>query len=694
MDSGESSLFWDLLLGFLSPLFYVPILSWRCEPIPSSNTCEAASYFFCEVAILATSARDELKKTPYFGRKLSDCQESATLFHLCLKDGYLRASYCECRKGTSIDQEVNIEEVPITDPSLNGYFRYEPDHNAVVAFTPRRLFNSSISMPASKRSFMKTVSAPPRGSKSFRDYILEDVLHLLWHVDLSPNMREALRETEEELRPIWNLSHRAMLPDLMVIDCISRRVVHAQPGRDYVALSYVWGSNRSRDVEDFQLDLHGRRLPQTVQDAMNVVCELGMQFLWVDRYCINSAEPVTKHYMISNMDAIYEAAYLTIIAASGCDDEHGLPSVSKSSKELGRGYIPPWIGSACTKIEPHYDQIKQSPWSTRGWTYQEGLLSRRRLIFTDDCAILHYRTHDQFKRSNGIFFHINEYSKRTLTYPSDLLNAFLGVLRAYERLRPPSMHLWGVPFLLGSDGNIRQPGYGLLWRAYRGHSLCRIHGLPSWTWAGWNGWSSRDAAEECADDGWYTDRTGSFRSGPYSWLLSQVKFRVETQPLGPSDISLDILTGEHLTDISDHFRAAHRLPFGIGGEPAPILYLTAWSTTVTGYVRPDFSVYLEGGEMGIARATFDSTVESLCKPESQVNGCWSCEWTAAVICWNRSNENARSPQTQCLLLERVGEDTFHRVGILETDWQKSDLDEQGRMAALGRNFARTRLCIA
>lgn len=29
------------------------------------------------------------------------------------------------------------------------------------------------------------------------------------------------------------------------------------------------------------------------------------------------------------------------------------------------------------------DSIKQSKWATRGWTYQEGCLSRRRLIFTE-----------------------------------------------------------------------------------------------------------------------------------------------------------------------------------------------------------------------------------------------------------------------------------------------------------------------
>lgn len=707
MDAGEPPLFWNSPIGFLFPGFYRQITSWfdrdhldeaetsdthdliqPNEPLPSSNASEAAPCMFCDKRIPVTSLRDDLK-TPYFGRRLRHCARRERLSHLGLNDRYLRASYCECQKGTSIDQDIRIEEMPGTGLSLCEGSGYDQDLDAIRTKAPWQLFNSSTPIPAFKDKFKKTPFPPAWHVNSIRNHFREgSLLPLAVRMNRSgPEMRELLRETDKKLRPIWNSDPRAMLPELMVIDCFSRRVVAAQPGCDYVALTYVWGANRSRDVESFQPDLHRRRLPQTVQDAMNVVCALGMRFLWVDRYCINSIEPVTNHYMISNMDAIYEAAYLTIIAASGSDDEHGLQNMSF-------GFSSHW-SDVFTVLSPrHRCQIKQSAWSKRGWTYQEALLSRRRLIFIDGCAILQYRENDRASSSSGIFFHINEYSKRSLTYPSDLLNAFLGVLRAYERLRPPAMHVWGVPFLLDSDGKIGQPGYGLLWRGDLGYSLSRIHGLPSWTWAGWNGWSSHVEADRSSYDDWDEGFTlGSFESGPYKWLLKIAHLRLQTRPWGPSDISLEILAGGHLTDISDHFRAGQRTPFGMSGEPPPILYLTAWSATVTGYVLPDFSVYLEGGDMGIARATFDPAVKSLCKPKSHVNGCWSCEWTAAVICWNVSNEHTRSLQTQSLLQERVGEETFRRVGILETDWQKSDMDEDGHMAALGRTFTRARLRI-
>lgn len=698
MDSGELSLFWDFLIQSLLALSCLLTLCWfdrghvdeletssthdteqpDQEPLLSSNSPEVA-LCFC-----AYPSLQDCQKTPHSGRRLSHRLKRARLSDYRLYDRYLEAGYCECRKETFVNQEGH----PGKRSSSGGVFGHEPDLEAIqdAAEDPYNVFGSLVSL-----------SAPAWLSNSIENYPWEvdDVLKLVSRKFLScPDVRVLLRETDERLRPIWNSNPRTMLPELMVIDCFSRRVVAAQPGCNYVALSYVWGSKRSRNVGIFQRDLRGRRLPQTVQDAMNVVRVLGMQFLWVDQYCINSTEPVTKHYMISNMDAIYEAAYLTIIAASGSDDEHGLPSVSKSSKAGGGGHVPPWDGIVCTIRRSRCDQIKQSAWSTRGWTYQEGLLSRRRLIFIDGQVILHYRGNYPVKANSGIFLRINEYSKRSLTYPSDLLNAFLGVLRAYERLRSPAMHIWGVPFLLDSDGNIRQPGYGLLWRAGLGYSLSHIRGLPSWTWAGWNGWAAHDAAERVPYDEWddgYLQRLSP--PGPYRQLLEISNMRLETWPWAPSDISLEVLAGEHLVDISDHFRQSRRLPFGLSAGPAPILYLTAWSVTVTGYILPRFSVYLEGGDMGTALVTFDPTVESLCKPESQVGRCWNSEWTAVVICWKGSNERVRGLQTQSLLLERVGEDTFLRVGILETDWQKSDMDEDGHMVALGRTFTRARLRI-
>lgn len=518
----------------------------------------------------------------------------------------------------------------------------------------------------------------------------ESSLQLSANINLGlHDLRELLEEDDKNPKETGNPYSREGLPGLMVIDCFSRCVVAAEQGCEYVALSYVWGLITScGEDESFEADLRGRRLPQTVEDAINVVQVLGKRFLWVDRYCINSTEPGTKHFMIGNMDAIYEAAYLTIIAASGSDGEHGLPSVSGLCKALGESKIPPWDGLVYTKLSHlcldsyvRLGQIETSTWSTRGWTYQEALLSRRRLIFTDDWAILQYRGEDRVRASSGIFAHINEYTRRNLTYPSDSLNAFLGVLKAYEQLRPAAMHIWGVPFLVGSDGAIRQPGYGLLWRANRRTSLRRVEGIPSWTWAGWT-WSDRDAANR-------DFMSRQFPLGPYHWLVEKAQLRGQTRSWpswGPCDIKLEVMVGPLLMEISDYFRKAHKLAPGWSADPAPTLYLTAWVTTMTAYVSPSLPVYLQCGDMRTSIITLDQDVESLCAGKEQVNGRWICEWTAALICWGR-----RFP-TQSLVLERVGEDTFRRIGVLETEWLRPEPDGTSS-SILYRAFVRERLCI-
>jgi Heterokaryon incompatibility protein (HET) len=122
-------------------------------------------------------------------------------------------------------------------------------------------------------------------------------------------------------------------------------------------------------------------VPQVILDAMTVTLNLGHQYLWVDKYCISQNAGSEKHEQVRNMDVIYRDACLTIIVASGEPGCHSLPGFSRPrvhqpQVSIGEGlYVSPmpdplWV-------------IRNSCWATRGWTYQEALLSRRRLVFTD-----------------------------------------------------------------------------------------------------------------------------------------------------------------------------------------------------------------------------------------------------------------------------------------------------------------------
>ncbi|KOS17285.1 hypothetical protein ESCO_006514 [Escovopsis weberi] len=161
-----------------------------------------------------------------------------------------------------------------------------------------------------------------------------------------------------------------------VIDCALQppEVVAAKWGEPYAALSYVWGPRAEDQVA----------WPRTVLDAVRVTRELGLRYLWVDRLCIDQSDDDEKEYLISRMTHIYEGSDFTIVAAAGSGASHGLPRVagdaavgSKQPKfRLDSGSV---LLSAMG--DPRLDILNSEHWK-RGWTYQEGVLSGRRLVFT------------------------------------------------------------------------------------------------------------------------------------------------------------------------------------------------------------------------------------------------------------------------------------------------------------------------
>lgn len=68
-------------------------------------------------------------------------------------------------------------------------------------------------------------------------------------------------------------------------------------------------------------------LPQTIEDSITVVKALGVQYLWVDRYCIKQVHAADKQFQISQMAKIYGRAYATICAL-GPHGNYGLHGVS------------------------------------------------------------------------------------------------------------------------------------------------------------------------------------------------------------------------------------------------------------------------------------------------------------------------------------------------------------------------------
>jgi hypothetical protein len=161
-----------------------------------------------------------------------------------------------------------------------------------------------------------------------------------------------------------------------LIDCMADPPkVEPHPwGTKFAALSYVWGRSDA-DKEDW---------PRTVLDAVAVTKEMGLQYIWVDRLCINQSDKDETAYLISRMTTIYEEAELTIVAAAGSGAGHGLPGVRSTSRTPQPKYTLDSGNTLLSSLrDPRYDILESDYW-TRGWTYQEGVLSNRRLVFTQN----------------------------------------------------------------------------------------------------------------------------------------------------------------------------------------------------------------------------------------------------------------------------------------------------------------------
>lgn len=92
-----------------------------------------------------------------------------------------------------------------------------------------------------------------------------------------------------------------LLTDFVAINCESHQVETIRAGCKYTALSYMWGSGTA---PAFRTCLHGIQLENVVEDALVRVRNLGIQYIWTDRYRIDQC-PVSRFELLQAVDKIY-----------------------------------------------------------------------------------------------------------------------------------------------------------------------------------------------------------------------------------------------------------------------------------------------------------------------------------------------------------------------------------------------------
>lgn len=231
---------------------------------------------------------------------------------------------------------------------------------------------------------------------------------------------------------------------------------------------------------------------------------------------------------IAQMDLIYLHACLTIVAGDGVDSNAGLSGFLPGSRSFNQNVVE--IAGlrfiSCTApILKAFDAIK---WHSRAWTYQEFMLSKRLLVFSDqqvyyncnlqsyseDSLILNktqepltqqiiqegqlwkhpdfiYDTRLQINSARAIFnsdrWHsymtlVEDITVRGITMQADILRSVTGVLSSMTKYT-------GEEFVCGLPSSLLEAA--LMWQPLaplqRRGATYSGHPFPSWSWTGWDG---------------------------------------------------------------------------------------------------------------------------------------------------------------------------------------------------------------
>lgn len=323
----------------------------------------------------------------------------------------------------------------------------------------------------------------------------------------------------------------------------------------------------AENEQQFQLEnAMPERLPQTIQDAIHLARLLGFRHLWVDVLCIfqghGQVDRQDRAAQLSNMRKIYQESNATIVAACGDTANAGLSGLRPGTRTFKQQAVQvistkddPLLGglalvSTCVSSPPwtpshqghstHDEDLEWSAWSSRAWTFQEQVLSRRRIIFTPEqvhwtcdgaifCEESHYEPPSLYERGvfdlplhaqmyggyhllstktingylarlttnrqnlwNKFDMNVRTYTKRQMAYEGDIYNAFEGVLEAFTNLSGETFH-WGHPrsrfalSLLWTAASYIQLRRRTAETTLPMTSLNKTVQLPSWSWMGWVG---------------------------------------------------------------------------------------------------------------------------------------------------------------------------------------------------------------
>ncbi|RGP66177.1 hypothetical protein FSPOR_6797 [Fusarium sporotrichioides] len=312
----------------------------------------------------------------------------------------------------------------------------------------------------------------------------------------------------------------SMLPTRVISvgsDTVSPRLIvtEANQQADYAALSHCWGGSTPTMTTLSKLDAYTvslpENLPQTFVHALQVARALDIPYLWIDSLCIIQDSPEDWEREASRMAQVYANSYVTIFADAAQDSTTGF--LAPPSRKAPQRFVVPFqngtSGSGIVHIRrrgylaqelPFHSWSNtrygsgQSKLSTRGWVFQERLLSPRTLHFSEnelawECrtlrttSVMKHFLHPQDADVSSVEENwrseiVPAYTQLDLTFPTDRLPAIQGLANAAHKLRSGDEYIYGIwrNTIKADLLWYRNPGDGMNERIADG-------GAPTWSWA-------------------------------------------------------------------------------------------------------------------------------------------------------------------------------------------------------------------
>ena len=313
----------------------------------------------------------------------------------------------------------------------------------------------------------------------------------------------------------------------------------------YATLSHCWGDGCEQtltinELKNFEEGFSISSIPKTFRDAIFVTTELSINYLWIDALCIiqDSVDNSDWRQEASIMGDIYANSYVTLAATTSSDSHGGLLHQRNPLSVWPCRLIATWRcfvpGKLTVSTATWARESDMSPLNGRAWAFQEWLLSKRLIHFSEDqvrwecyClaasevypdglneedlsnqgtptkGIMAFLSED-FTRTRFLWRRIaEEYSEKALTKDTDRLAAFSGILRMLHKvLRLPEENylagLWRKDLL-----------HELLWEraGYEVKSPSSdLYIAPTWSWTSLNGaFSNMDHESDRTASQWHIE---------------------------------------------------------------------------------------------------------------------------------------------------------------------------------------------